>query len=63
MKNVKIENSETIQSYFNRVAQTKENLVAVEENVEEGEIVMNTLNGIPRSIQTHSFKEFVKEGI
>ena len=49
LKNVKIQNSETIQSYFTRVAQIKEQLEAVEENVEEGEIVMTTLNGIPRS--------------
>ena len=48
-KNVKIENSETIQSYFTRVAQIKEQLKAIEENVEEGEIVMTTLNGLPRS--------------
>ena len=40
LKNVKIQNSETIQSYFTRVAQIKEQLKAVEENVEEGEIVM-----------------------
>ena len=32
-----------------RVSQIKEQLEAVEENVEEGEIVMTTLNGIPRS--------------
>ena len=49
LKNVKIQNSETIQSYFTRVAQIKEQLEVVEENVEEGEIVMTTLNGLPRS--------------
>ena len=48
LKNVKIQNSATIQSYFTRIAQIKE-LKAVEENVEEGEIVMTTLNGLPRS--------------
>ena len=48
LKNVKIQNSETMQSYFTRVAQIKERLEAVEENV-EGEIVMTTLNGLPRS--------------
>ena len=47
LKNVKIQNSETIQSYFTRVAQIKEKFEAVEENVEEGEIVMTTLNGLP----------------
>ena len=33
LKNVKIQNSETIQSYFTRVAQIKEKLEADEENV------------------------------
>ena len=49
LNNVKIHNFETIQSYFIRVAQIKEQLEAVEENVEEGEIVMTILNGLPRS--------------
>ena len=49
LKNVKIQNSETILSYFTRVSQIKEQLEAIEENVEEGEIVMTTLNGLPRS--------------
>ena len=49
LKNVKIQNSETMQSYFTRVAQIKEQLEAVEVKVEEGEIVMTTLNGLPRS--------------
>ena len=48
MKNVKIQNAETVQSYFTRVSQIKEQLEAVEE-VENGEIVMTTLNGLPRS--------------
>ena len=48
LKNVKIHNSETIQFYFTRVFQIKEQLEAIEENVEEGEIVMTTLNGLPR---------------
>ena len=58
MNNVKIQNSETIQYYFTRVAQIKEQLEAVEENVKEGEIVMNTLNGLLRSRDSF-FKEFV----
>ena len=48
LKNVKIQNSETMQSYFTRVSQIKEQLEAVEENVEEGDIFMTTLNGLPR---------------
>ena len=34
LKNVKIQNSDTIQTYFTRVAKIKEKLEAVEENVE-----------------------------
>ena len=49
MKNVKIHNSETIQLYFTRVSQIKEQLEAVEEDVKNGKIVMTTLNGPPRS--------------
>ena len=48
LNNVKILNSETMQSYFTRVSQIKEQLEVVEEKV-EGEIVMTTLNGLPRS--------------
>ena len=48
LKNAKIQNSKTIQSYFTMVAQIKEQLEVVEENVEEGQIVLNTLNGLPR---------------
>ena len=46
---MKIQNSKTIQSYFTRVAHIKEQLESFEENVEEGEIVMTTLNGLPIS--------------
>ena len=44
-----LKNVETIQSYFTRVSQIKEQLEAVDEEVENAEIVMTTLNGIPRS--------------
>ena len=49
LKNVKIQNEETIQSYFTRVSQIKEQLEVVDEEVENAEIVMTTLNGLPRS--------------
>ena len=39
LKNVKIQNAETIQSYFTRVSQIKEILEAVEEKVENAEVV------------------------
>ena len=49
LKNVKIQNAKTIQSYFTRVSQIKEQLEAVGEDVENGEVVMTTLNGLHRS--------------
>ena len=49
LKNVKIQNAETIQYYFKRVSKIKEELEAVDEEVENVEIVMTTLNGLPRS--------------
>ena len=49
LKNVKIQNVETIQSYFTRVSQIKEQLVAVEEEVEIVEVVIATLNGLQGS--------------
>ena len=49
LKNVKIQNAETIQSYFTRVSQIKEQLEVVDEEVENADIVMTTLNGLPRS--------------
>ena len=54
LKNVKIQNAETIQSYFTRVSQIKKHLEDVEEEVENVEVenvevVITTVNGLPRS--------------
>ena len=49
LKNVNIHNTKTIQSYFTRVSQIKEQLEAVDEEVENIEIVITTLNGLPGS--------------
>jgi hypothetical protein len=49
LKNVKMQNSKTIQSYFTRVSQIKEQLEAIGDTVEEDELVMTTLNGLPKS--------------
>ena len=49
LKNVKIQNTDTIQSYFTRVSQIKEKLEAVEEKVENVEVVITTLSGLPGS--------------
>ena len=46
LKNVKIQNAETIQSYFTSVSQIKEQLKAVKEEVKNAEVVMVTLNGL-----------------
>ena len=40
LKNVKIQNAKTIQSYFTRVSQIKEQLEAVDEEVENAEIII-----------------------
>ena len=48
LKSVKAQKSETMQSYFTRVTQIKEQLEAIGDMVEEAEIVMTTLNGLPR---------------
>ena len=48
LKNVKIQNTETIYPYFIMVSQIKEQLEAVEE-VENEEVLITTLNGLPGS--------------
>ena len=48
LKGVKIQKTETIQSYFSRVSQIKEQLQAIGVMVEEEEVAMTTLNGLPR---------------
>ena len=59
---MKIQNAETIQSYFTRVSQVKEQLEAVDEEVDNAEIVMTNLNGLPRTWDS-SFKGSVLERI
>ena len=49
LKNVNIQNAETIQYYFTRVSHIKEQLEVLDEEVENAKIVMTTLNGLPRS--------------
>ena len=57
---MKIQNAQTIQSYFTRVSQIKEQLKVVEEEVETREIVMTTLM-VSLGHGTPLFKEFVLE--
>ena len=60
LKNVRMQNSETIQSYFTRVSQIKEQLKAIEDTVDEAEIMMTTLNGL-LDHGIHLFKESILE--
>jgi hypothetical protein len=49
LKNVKMQSSKNIQSYFPRVSQIKEQLEAIGDTIEEAELMMTTLNGLPKS--------------
>ena len=46
LKNVKIQNAETIQSYLIRVSQIKEQIEVVKEEVKNVEVMIATLNGL-----------------
>ena len=48
LKNVKMQDSKSIQSYFTRVSQIREQIEAIGDSVEEVELVMTTMNGFPR---------------
>ena len=48
LKNVKVQKSETMQSYFTSVSQITEQLEAIGDMIEEVEVVMTTLNDLPR---------------
>jgi hypothetical protein len=49
LKNVKMQNSENIHSYFSRVNQIKEQIETIGDIVNVEEMVMTTLNGLPTS--------------
>jgi hypothetical protein len=48
LKNTKMQKGETIQDYFSRVSQFKEQLEAIGDNLDEYELMMTTLNGLTR---------------
>ena len=48
LKTVKMQDSESIQSYFTRLSQIREQIEAIGDSVEEAELVMTTMNGLPR---------------
>ena len=57
LKDVKMQMSESIQSYFTRISQIKKQLEAIGDNVKEAEAEITTLNGLPSS-----FNGFVLKG-
>jgi hypothetical protein len=46
LKNMKMQKGETVQDYFSRVSQFKEQLEAIGDNLDEYELIMTTLNGL-----------------
>ena len=48
LKSVRAQKLETMQSYFLRVSQIKDQLESIGDMVEEAEVVMTTLKGLPR---------------
>ena len=43
-----MQKGETIQDYFSRVSQFKEQLEEIGDNLDENELIMTTLNGLTR---------------
>ena len=48
LKSTMMNKGESIQEYFTRVSQFKEQLEEIEDNIDEYELVMTTLNGLTR---------------
>ena len=48
LKSTKMSKGESIQEYFTRVSQFKEQLEEIEDNINEYEMVMTALNGLTR---------------
>ena len=48
LKNAKMSKGESIQDYFTRVSQFKEQLKAIGDSLDEYELVMTTFNGLTR---------------
>ena len=49
LKNVMTQNSKSMHSYFSRASQIKEQMEAIGDLVENDEVVISTLNGLPRA--------------
>jgi hypothetical protein len=48
LKNTKMQKGETVQDYFSRVSQFKEQLEAIGDNLDEDELIMTALNSLTR---------------
>jgi hypothetical protein len=48
LKNTRMQKGETIQEYFSRISEFKEQLEAIGDTIDEDEIIMTTLNGLTR---------------
>ena len=48
LKSTKMSHGESIQDYFTRVSQIKEQLEAIGDKLDEDDMVMTTLNGLTR---------------
>ena len=48
LKNTRMQKGESIQEYFSRISQFKEQLEAIEDTIDENELVMTALNGLTR---------------
>jgi hypothetical protein len=48
LKNTKMQKGEMIQEYFSRISETKEQLKAIGDTIDEDEFVITALNGLAR---------------
>jgi hypothetical protein len=48
LKSKRMQKGETIQEYFSRISQFKEQLEAIDDTIDEDELIMTTLNGLTR---------------
>jgi hypothetical protein len=48
LKNTRMQKGESIQEYFSRLSQFKEQLEAIGDTIDEDELIMTTLNGLTR---------------
>jgi hypothetical protein len=48
LKSTRMQKGETIQEYFSRISQFKEQLEAIEDTIDEDELIMTSLNGLTR---------------